>query len=37
MDNTLKFLMTEQEKGRENMKQLIIGKEKFIWLYQAVK
>lgn len=30
MDNTLKILMTEQEKGRENMKQLIIQKEKFI-------
>lgn len=37
MDNTLKFLMTEQEKGREKMKQLIIQKEKFIWLYQALK
>ena len=30
MNNTLKILMTEQEKGIENMKQLITEKEKFI-------
>lgn len=30
MNNTLKILMTKQEKGRENMKQLITEKEKFI-------
>ena len=37
MNNTLKILMTEQEKGRENMKQLITEKEKIYLTLPSTK